>query len=163
MRAEQQRVRDIEREYESFQKQVGWLIESARGSARLTALSRRDYREAISAARAAALAVLLGLGLVVRWLDAGLRPALGPLRVLAGVVLLWLPLALAIGLPVAVALRPAEAARRHPHLLERVRLLEGEGGAQGRFRPRGAAAQLARALGGGPVAGSAGASHEARP
>ena len=141
VRAEQQRVRDIEREYESFQKQVGWLIESARGSARLTALSRRDYRDAIWLHALLPLALLLGLGLCVRWLGARLRPGWGPARLLAGAVLVWLPITLAIGVPLAVALRPAEAARLAPHLLERARLLGSDA------RPRGAAAQLARVLG----------------
>jgi hypothetical protein len=62
-------------------------------------------------------------------------------RVLAALV--WLPLALAVGIPVAVALRPAEAAQLAPDLLEHARLLQRTAGPEG-FRPRGAAAQLAR-------------------
>jgi hypothetical protein len=139
VRAEQQRIRDIEREYDSFQKQVGWLLESARGSARLTAVSRRDYREAIWLHALLPLVVLLGLGLAGRWLGARVRPVFA--RVLAALV--WLPLALAVGIPVAVALRPAEAAQLAPDLLEHARLLQRTAGPEG-FRPRGAAAQLAR-------------------
>jgi hypothetical protein len=152
VRAEEQRIRDIEREYDSFQKQVGWLVESSRASAQLTARSRQDYREAIWLHAVLPLAFVLGLALFLRWCKGKLRRLLlrarpggfGPARVLVGVAFVWLPLVLALGIPLGVALRPARAASLAPRFLERARLLERDPDVIGRFRPRGAAAQLAK-------------------
>lgn len=151
VRAEEQRIRDIEREYDSFQKQVGWLVESSRASAPLTARARQDYREAIWLHAVLPLALVLGLALLLRWgggklrLLLGARPGgFGPARVLVGVAFVWLPLVLALGIPLGVALRPAQAASLAPRLLERARLLERDPDVVGRFRPRGAAAQLTK-------------------
>jgi hypothetical protein len=91
------------------------------------------------------LALLLGLAVLVRWLGAKLRLG-AAVRRLAGALLVWAPLSLSLGIPLAVALRPAGASGAAARWLERVRLLEPDAGPGGGHHPRGAAAQLAKLL-----------------
>ena len=154
MRAEEQRVRDIEKEYDSFQHQISWLLEAAQGSSRLTARARRDYSEAIWFHAGVPLVLVLVSGLAVRRLGRRRGDDRTPRRLVLGAAFVWLPLVLCMGASVGVALRPARAASLAPRLLQRAHLLEPEqmGGwpgdtpGAGRLRPRGAAAQLAKLL-----------------
>jgi hypothetical protein len=142
VRAEEQRLRDVEREYASYRRQVGWLEQSAREDAALRARARQDYTRAVIAhALLPALLILLsqlGLRRASRHL-APRRPRLQ--RALAA---LGLATAFALGVivPCGVAASPELAARLAPRALAAAGLLGCD--AAGHPEPRGAAAQLAR-------------------
>jgi hypothetical protein len=141
VRAEEQRLRDINREYASFQNQVAWLEEAAAASAPLTERARRDYTESIWLHAIFPLPLILLSRRAVRWVARRLAPGRRWAMRLAVGLGLCLPL-LAIAVPCVVAWNPAGAARLAGRGLEAVRLLEHDG--QGRVQLRGAAAQLAK-------------------
>ena len=172
VRAEEQRIRDIEREYDSLQRQIAWLLDAARGSAPLTALSRRDYREAVWLHGVLPLLLIVAIGAALRLLWGKATAGRALKRGGLGVSLLALAVMLVVGVPAAVALRPARAAslapraltwarllERDPHNPERGRPAEGHDRPEGntdqaegqerrpQVRPRGAAAQIARVWG----------------
>lgn len=142
VRAEQQRVLDLEREYASFTRQVGWLREAAERVQAETTRARRDYREAIwvHAVLGVALALLVG----ACWVHIAARvlPPRTRLRRAARVLGWSVPLALVTLVPLGVARWPDHAAAVAEPWLTRVRLLERD--AAGRLGLRGAAAQLAK-------------------
>jgi hypothetical protein len=142
VRAEQQRVRDIEREYGSFRRQVARLRESAASHAARVGVARRRYGDAI------ALHAFLPLGIIALcrrgagWGANRLPLRRRRLRAALPALGLWLSLAAALGLPCFVALDPERAARLSEPGFQALALLGRD--SEGRLEPRGAAAQLGR-------------------
>lgn len=140
VRAERQRVRDIEREYASLQGQVSSLRVNAASQADFFVRASRDYREAIWQSTLWLLAILV-FGILAR------RPGrAGATRRDRG--LHWLGIAGVIAacslgfLPFWVATNPARAQYSVGGALQAVRLLETS--ESGLPRARGVAAQLDR-------------------
>jgi hypothetical protein len=141
VRAERQRSRDVEKEYASYRRQVAWLQQSVSAHARLSARARRDYGEALVLHAFLPLFALL-IGRRAARVSGARRPGGRRLKSAARALALWLPLALAIGVPAWVASDPGRAAAVAERSLTGLRLLGRD--AEGRLEPRGAAAQLAR-------------------
>jgi hypothetical protein len=139
VRPEVQRVRDIEEERGSLDRQVTWLREAADHSARASQTARDDYARAI--VTIAGLALLGLVAAVVAVLSRRGARQTRPRR--AGLAFtVAFPLALGVAFAAAVAVRPVQTAASAERLLTRVGLVDRDD--RGTLRPRGAAAQLAK-------------------
>jgi hypothetical protein len=141
VRAEQQRVRDIERQYASYRRQVDWLTASAGRHAALGGQARGAYATALAYHAFLPLALCLFGWSALGGLRRRLRARRRALAAVVGVLALALPLVL-VALPCAVAWAPEPAARVAERSLGVLRLLGRD--AHGSLEPRGAAAQLAK-------------------
>ena len=140
VRAERQRVRDIEREYASLQNRVRLLQEDAANQASFYAKASRDYREAIWQSTLWLLAIGV-FGFLARRLTS--RPAGARVRARRWVGIAGLIGSCAIvGVPFWVAANPAQAEQFASRPLRALRLLERDDGDMP--RARGVAAQLDR-------------------
>jgi hypothetical protein len=150
VRAEEQRVRDIQTEYASFQRQVGWLEQAARSSVALTARARSDYSDALWLHAVLPLPLIFASRRAARWGARRVAPRRRAWRACALALGLWLPVFGVIATPLWVAAQPERAARLGERWLGGLRLLGRD--AHGQLELRGAAAQLGK-LTGWPTAG----------
>lgn len=142
VRAEEQRARDVEKEYASFRRQVQWLSGTARQASLLGAQARDDYARAVGWHALFPLALILLCRRGARALAERLGPRRAALRRIVAALGLWLPLTAAVGLPCWVAAAPDRAAAVGERWLEPLGLLGRD--VAGRIQLRGAAAQLAK-------------------
>ncbi len=140
VRAERQRVLDIEREYGSLQRQVDLLQTHAVEQARFYLRASRDYHEAIWQSVLGLLAVLACAGLA-RLAANRIAPSRASLRSWLGAAGVLGSLALG-ALPFWVAANPTRAEHWAGRPLRALRLLESSD--DGGSRARGAAAQVDR-------------------
>jgi hypothetical protein len=138
VRAERQRVLDLEREYGSLQHQVERLELDAAKSAGLYQAASRDYYEALWQSALWLLAIL-GCGVLGQLAARRLPPSQRARRRWLGAAAVALPLALG-ALPFWVLANPERAARLAGGPLQALRLLQK--GERRTAEPRGAAAQL---------------------
>jgi len=140
MRAERQRVLDLEREYGSLRRQVAALRAGAAQQAQFYFRAARDYHEAIWQSALCLLGMLV-CGALVRHAFRRVPPARKAARVWFGVALAAPALALAT-LPIWVVANPVRAEHWAGEPLRTLRLLELT--EDGSSRTRGVAAQLDR-------------------
>ncbi|HET9931445.1 MAG TPA: hypothetical protein VFQ35_12180, partial [Polyangiaceae bacterium] len=138
VRAERQRMLDVQREYGSFKSRVEALRGAAQESSSLYAKASRDYSEALWQSAAWFAAILACWG-VAHSFGGRLPPTRRFARWLLPVAFVVVPLALVV-VPFWVLANPARAAQVAGRPLRAVRLLDFEAGEQP--VTRGAAAQL---------------------